>query len=159
MVYPVSCTAVCSCVKSWGGPSKFGGGPDPPPLTLSGCALARCRIAGREFSLKNLNVTLDYFCDRPIERGSTACGKTPTSRTLGTALGDVRENPDIIPLKRANSCGGSRPPYNIWFSGPIRVYTSPKASGWFSRFYRAHGRYRHIGRPMDHDKGKFHYAI
>jgi len=106
----------------------WGGGPDPPPLTLSGCALARCRIAGREFSLKNLNVTLDYFCDRPIERGSTACGKTPTSRTLGSALGDVRENPDIIPLKRANSCGGSRPPYNIWFSGPIRVYTSPKAS-------------------------------
>ena len=45
MVYPVSCTAVCYVTvitlfikKSWGGPSKFVGGPDP--LTPSCCALA-----------------------------------------------------------------------------------------------------------------------
>ena len=38
MVYPVSCTAVCSCVKSWGGPSKFLGVRTPRPP--SGCALA-----------------------------------------------------------------------------------------------------------------------
>jgi len=37
MVYPVSCTAVYSYVKSWGGPSNFLGGPDPP--TPSGYAL------------------------------------------------------------------------------------------------------------------------
>jgi len=35
---------------------------------------------------------------------------------------------DIIPLKRAPSCGESGPPYNTWFPGSIRVYTSPKAS-------------------------------
>jgi len=39
MVYPVSCTAVCSYVKSWGGLFKFLGvrAPDHP----SGCALAK----------------------------------------------------------------------------------------------------------------------
>jgi len=41
MVYSVSCTAACSYVKSWGGPSKLGEGvrtPQAPPP--SGCALA-----------------------------------------------------------------------------------------------------------------------
>ena len=41
-VYPVSCTAVCSCVKSWGGPYIFflGGGPDAPtPEWLRPCML------------------------------------------------------------------------------------------------------------------------
>jgi len=56
MVYPVSCTAVCSYVKSWGGPSKFwGSGPPNPP---SGCALA-CHIIKVH---RTMTSPLNYTC-------------------------------------------------------------------------------------------------
>jgi len=48
MVYPVSCTAACSYVKSWGGPSKFWGVRTPPtppvvaPLSISTISHAAC---------------------------------------------------------------------------------------------------------------------
>jgi len=41
MIYLVSCTAVCSYVKSWGGPFKFeGSGPPPDPLVVAPLQLA-----------------------------------------------------------------------------------------------------------------------
>jgi len=33
------------------------------------------------------------------ERWPTACGEIPPLRPLGTVLGGVRENPDVIPVK------------------------------------------------------------
>jgi len=68
--------------------------------------LTRGRIAG-DFPLGKFDVTFDCFCDRQSERWTTACGKIPTSAPLGTVLGGVQENPDVILLKSAAARGGS----------------------------------------------------
>jgi len=63
MVYPVSCTAACGYIKSWGGPSKFFGGPGPP-WPPSGCALADCQRQTKPvacFSLFCSNYVV-FFC-------------------------------------------------------------------------------------------------
>jgi len=64
------------------------------------------RVAG-DFSLGKFDVTLDCFCGRQLERWSTACGEIPTPGPLGTVLGGVQENPDVILLKSAAARGGS----------------------------------------------------
>jgi len=48
LVYPVSCTAVCSYVKSWGGPSKFLG--VRTPLTSSQWLRPRVGVCNAHFN-------------------------------------------------------------------------------------------------------------
>ena len=76
--------------------------------------------------------------DSQQERWSTACGEIPMSGPLGTVLGSMQENPNVICLKNAPSDGGS---------GPHQIHSSlgpPESTPqWhlsrFSHFRRARG--------------------
>jgi len=108
--------------------------------------LSRGHIAGEIFLLGKFNMTLDCFCGRPFGTlvDSTACGGIPTSGPLGTVLCGVWENPDVTPSKVPLPLGKQTPSS----LGP-RDYASPhpkRRHDRFSRFCKAHGRYRQTDR-------------
>ena len=97
----------------------------------------------RHFSVGKFNVILDCFCGRgQSERWLTACGKFLTSEPLRMVLGDMWENPDIMPLKSAPSHEGSCHHLIHSLLG-LPKSTLQMAPDWFSHFCRAHSCYRH----------------
>jgi len=103
----------------------------------------------RIFHLGKFNVTLDCFFQSErwnMWKFPHAYVEIPTPWPLGTMLGGVRDNPDVIPIKSAHFRGGSA--LHLIYSSLAN--TSPHPKRHFdrsSRFCRAQNCYRQTDRP------------
>jgi len=95
--------------------------------------------------LGKFNVALYCFCGGPTGTLVDSSRGNPNVRPLGRVLGDVRENPGAP--SRGNLDSG-RLIYMVPLAHPS---SHPKRHlDRFSRFCRAHGRYRQTDRKTDH---------
>jgi len=99
----------------------------------------RDRITGGIFHWENLTWHSNASAASQLECWSTACGEIPTSGPLGTVLGGMWENPDVIPSKVPLPTGHLDAHIIHSFLGPPES-TPKQCLDQFSHCCRAHGR-------------------
>ena len=96
------------------------------------------RIAVADFSLGKFNLPFNCFCGRHAvgTMVDIACREMTTSGPLGTVIGDMRDNLDVIPSKVAlgNSHGGPGP-HPLQHVVPW-THPSPRPKRYLDRFSR-----------------------